>query len=163
MKIGFLRTIPLVTLMMMLSGVAIAQDVFYKKKTIGHWSIFQDDNYCWMATNFVPSGRKREMVLMVDNEGKIFVQLNPPTLTGNFDWQKISLSTDKIAFVLKDDGGWGVYPKSDHSKIRKQVLSSDKVNFDGSFTANHRRFGLRGHFKTGSGENAYKTMLDICR
>ncbi|WP_170566282.1 hypothetical protein [Ruegeria atlantica] len=163
MKINFLRIIALLTFTMMIGGVSMAQGVFYKKKTVGHWSIFQDGKYCWMATNFVPSGRKREMVLMVDNEGKIFVQLNPPTSTGNFDWQKISLSTDKSAFAMKDDQGWGVYLKGDHSKIRKQVLSSDKVNFDGSFTANQSRFGLKGHFKTDNGEKAYKTMFDICR
>ncbi len=163
MKTIFARIIALVALTMMICGVSMAQDIFYKKEVVGHWSIFQDGSYCWMATNFVPSGRKREMVLMVDSDGKTFVQLNPLTRGGNFDWKKISLSTDKSAFELRDDQGWGVYPKSDQSKIRRQILSSRKVNFDGSFIASQSRFGVKGHFKTDNGEKAYKTMSDICR
>ncbi len=162
MKSYLLRFVAVTILTSAFGGASIAQGIFAQKGKVAHWGIFQDDKYCWIATNFDPTGRAREMVLMVDSDSKVFIQLNHPAKHGNEKWESILLRTSKTTFPFKEKNGWGVYPEKNQSSVRKNLLASSQVLFEGSFVVSGDRFGVKGYFRTGKGEQAYRTMLETC-
>lgn len=145
-----------------LSNVAAAQQTFYNKGRVANWSIFKDGDYCWIATRFAPKGRVREMLLMVDSDGEIYLQLTPTAATQASKWDNVSLKAGAGVVSFREDNGWGINPEKDQTASRKVLLSSNRVDFDGILLDSNKRQRVQGHFKTRRGLDAYSKMLQHC-
>ncbi|WP_372575017.1 hypothetical protein [Ruegeria jejuensis] len=149
-------------LALIIGGDAMAQKQFHTTGNVGRWNLFRDGNYCWMTSEFVPGGRHRKMLLMVDSEGEVIIHLNPKRSMRSSKWEGISLSAGSLTFAFVDEHGWGVNPQKDQSGIRRALFSSRRADFDAVLIHKSKRVSMKGYFNTGKGAEAYKKMVETC-
>ncbi len=128
----------------------------------GVWCVFEDGDYCWMATKFTGKPT-RQMLLMIGTNCEPVVLLRADAAERYSQWDGLLLRAGSQTFPMVPDDGWALaVSKSDHKKIVSAVLNTEGVFFEGTATNSKRTRKFEGCFKTKHASKAIAAMKKRC-
>ncbi|SLN49355.1 hypothetical protein [Ruegeria meonggei] len=129
---------------------------------IGDWGLFEDGDYCWMATR-LQSKSNRAITLAFDSDGDPAILLEPGASEKFHTWDSIVLRAGKDEFEFIYNEQWArPASKADHDKVLSAILTQSRLLFEASGTNSKRTRKFEGHFKTKRADKAVAALKKRC-
>ncbi|WP_417206380.1 hypothetical protein [Antarctobacter sp.] len=138
-----------------------AQTEIHRNDRLTNWALFEDDGYCWMATNARLPGRDR-LLLTVDLAGSValFVDFEGGDLFDDTADHLITLGLRDILFRSRGEWAWTL--RDSPERLLETLLTSDQIGYEVFVLSGDRQRTLRGQWDTEEAQQAYDTLRESC-
>lgn len=149
-------------LAVLLAPISAVSQTFTTGNFIGVWSLFEDGDYCWIATRF--SGKpKRAMTFILDNDGDPAILLGPGASEKFTVWKSIVLKTGTGSFDFAPDGVWArPVSKADNKRIISALMGEDTLFLTAIASNSKGTREIDGRFKTKRAAKGITAMKKRC-
>lgn len=138
-----------------------AQTEIQRNDRLTNWSLFDDDGYCWIATNAQLPGRDR-LLLTVDLEGSValFIDVASGAVFDDTADHLMTLGTREVPF--RSRGVWAWTRHESPERLLETILTSDTIGYEVTIIEEGRHRTLRGQWDTEEAQQAYDTLREDC-
>lgn len=139
-----------------------AQTEITRNERLGNWALFEDDGYCWMATNGKGLANGDRLLLTVDlaGEAALFLDIGGGALFDDTTDHIMNLGARKVAF--RSRGAWAWTKRKSPERLLETILASNEIGYEVHLTGNGDRTRLTGVWETDEARQAYDTLRESC-
>lgn len=140
---------------------AVAQTEIARNDRLTNWALFEDDGYCWMATNTRLPGRDR-LLLTVDLEGSVALFLDFEGAAA-FDHDADHLmQLGARTVIFRSRGEWAWTMRKSPERLLEDILASQRIGYEMYLTGHGDNNVLKGTWETDEAQQAFDTLRESC-
>ncbi|MBT56116.1 MAG: hypothetical protein CMF72_22290 [Mameliella sp.] len=138
-----------------------SQTEIHRNDRLTNWSLFDDDGYCWIATNARFPGRDR-LLLTVDLEGSValFIDTQSGAVFDDTANHLMALGLREVPFLSR--GVWAWTRHESPERLLDTILTSDTIGYEVVIVEAGQHRTLRGQWDTEEAQQAYDTLREDC-
>lgn len=128
-----------------------------------NWSLFEDEGYCWIATNSpgLTGGRRLLLTLDLAGSAALFVDFGGGVTFEDAATHLLRIDGEEIAFRSQGDWAWSEEEDTVQA-LQDAILSADRIGYVVTLRDGGAPVVRTGEWLTAEGRQAFDTLRETC-